>query len=435
MSISSAKKDVFTTIGAFTSMKDKAKMPDTTNLFPSINNKKDIVPFLLDILKTVVGSMALKQLTGQLFTDFIDGVEPKAKTMLTKQMTQSNSGSAIPLQFQSTGAGYTVPLKNIDAYSKFKSSPSSPTGSLLYDTSKPNFDTAMHQAILNGTATFNNLKLTYNSVTDAVTFNAAASSTSVGAWMGDYIKDAVLIDKKAFLTNTMNAIYGSVSKAQGKSVQQTYEELQISKLIEQLINDNDTFEISPADYDELLQKAQELVDGVVYYDMGCGVMGATLPLSGMTDLISQISGSTDSNFVANKVDDTIGQSTKNNPATTAQNIQTIRDGFFQRLIKAITLALSQAMTTAPQIRALLAIQSAIQNNGVAMIGKAKDDLKKFKIFLKCMIQDMMRMINEYIFNMILVFLIALLDPIIREIVKEKINSYVGIIKSFLGVQT
>ena len=431
MSISSAKQNVFTTIGAYTSLKQETKLPDMTNLFPSVNNKKDVVPFLLDILKTVVGSQALKELTGKLFTDFIDGVEPKAKEILTNQMTQYNSGNALPSYFQSTGAGITIPVKDIDVYKKFGSSPTSPEGSLLYDTSRVTFDKKIYDAILNGNAVYNNLNIAYNNTTDSVTLKSVGTAGTIGEWMGDYINDVVIIDKKEFLTNTMNAIYGSVSKAQGKSIEQTYEELQISKLIQQLINDDDSFVISEADYDELLRKAQELVDGVVYYDMGCGVIGAELPLDGMTDLISQISGSTDSFFVGNAVDDTIAASTVDSADTTAENVQTISDGFFQRLINAISLALSQAMTTSPQIRALLGITSAFQNNGAVQIGSAKDDLKKFKVFLKCIIKDMMKLIAEFIFNLILVNLISLINPIIRKILKEKINQYIGIIKALI----
>jgi hypothetical protein len=44
MGLIDQKKSVFTTIGSYTSMMQSGTMPDTTNLFPSINNKKDIVP-------------------------------------------------------------------------------------------------------------------------------------------------------------------------------------------------------------------------------------------------------------------------------------------------------------------------------------------------------------------------------------------------------
>jgi len=434
MSLMDNKKNVFTTISAYTSLKQERKLPNTTNLYPSVNNKKDVVPFLLDVLKTVVGSDALKQLTGELFTNFIDNVEPQLKTSIKKQTIQYNAGDGLPTYFKTTGI--SVPVKNIDIYGKFKTSPTSQGGSLLYDTSQPSFDNSARQAIQNaGTDTiYNNMIINYNAPSDSFIFKPtiASSSGTIGNWMGDFVDDAVIINKKEFLTNTMNAVYGSVSASQGKTVEQIYQELQISKLIEQLINDKDTFEITQDEFDALLQKAKELVDGIVYYDMGCGVIGATLPLSGMTNLIAQISGSTDSFAVGNLVEATIDKSTTGIQETADENKATIKDGFFQRLIKAITNILAQAVTVSPQIRALLVIISAFENNGVVQIGNPKDDLKKFKIFLNCIIKEAMKMINEFIFNLVVTFLIALIAPIIKTIIREKINQYVGIIKSLIS---
>jgi hypothetical protein len=432
MSLSDDKKNIFTTIGAYTSLKEERNLPDTTNLFSSINNKKDVVPFLLDIIKTVVGTDALKQLTGQLFTDFIDNVEPKIKAALSKQMIQYNAGDELPTYFIT---GISVPVKDIDIFGKLKTNPNSAEGSLLYG-STINFDKIAYQAILNaGTDTsYYNLNVNYNETTDSFIFKPKldiVSNPTIGEWLGNFINDTVVIDKKEFLTNVMNAIYGSITTNQNKSVEQIYNELQISKLIEQLIDDNDSFEITQSEFDALLQQAQALIDGVIYYDMGCGVIGATLPLSGMTKLISQISGSTDSFVVGNAIEATIDESTTDVQETATENKQTIKDGFFQRLIKIIQQMLAQLMTTSPQIRALLAIISAFENNGIVQIGNPKDDLKKFKIFLKCIIKEATKMINEFIFNLVITFLVALLAPIIKKIIREKINQYTDIIKSLI----
>jgi len=428
-----SKKNIFTTIGAYSSLKEERNLPDTTNLFPSVNNKKDVVPFLLDVLKTVVGSEALKQLTGELFTNFIDGAEPQLKTALKKQMIQYNAGDGLPTYFKTTGV--SVPVKNIDVYGKLKTNPSSAEGSLLFNNSTPNFDKSAYNAIVNaGTdVSYNNILINYNSTTDSFTFKptVASSSGTIGEWLGDYIDDTVIINKKEFMTNVMNSVYGTISTVQDKTIEQTFQELQVSKLIDQLIDDDDSFEISQDDYDALLQKAKELVDGIIYYDMGCGVIGATLPLSGMTNLISTISGSTDSFVVGNAVEATIDESTVDTQDTADANRATIKDGFFQRLIKAITNILAQALTTTPQIRALLAIISAFENNGTVKISSPKDDMKNFKIFLNCVIKEAMKMINEFIFNLIVVFLVALLAPIIKKIIQEKINQFVGVIKSLI----
>ena len=270
MSISSNKQGVFTSIGAMSSLKQERKLPDRTNVFSSVNNKKDVVPFQLDVLKSLVGSEGLKELTGQLFTDFIDEVEPEFKKTLTKQLVQYNSGELLNTQF--INSGYNVDLKDIDVFGKFQDNPTSDIGSLLYSDDSETFDRKMYDAILTANdTTCNNMVLKYNAVTDKVNFKptAGSSGSNIGDWMADFVNDSVIIDKKVFLTNVMNAIYGSVTANQDKSIEQIYQELQVSKMIEQVIEDDDSFVISQEDFDALLQKAQGLVDGIVYYDMGC----------------------------------------------------------------------------------------------------------------------------------------------------------------------
>jgi len=429
------KKNVFTTIGAYTSMMQEGNLPDTTNLFPSINNKKDVVPFLLDIMKVVVGTDALQESTGQLFTNFVDKIEPVLKTAVKNQAIQSNSGDQLPSSSPNNfvNDGYNIPVKDIDVYGKFKIPPTSQSGSMLYDMSKPNFDKLAYQAIqLNGTpVTFGNLLITYSQATDSFNFKPTGPTT-IGGFLDTFVGNMEIVNKKEFITTTMNSIYGSISHGQKKTVEQIAEELAINKLIEQLINDNDSFVILPEDLEAILQQAQQIANGVIYYDMGCGVMGATYPLDELSALISSISGSTDPFFVGNQINNTISGSTINTPEVSDANKQTVKDGFFQRLIKLITQTLAQAMCTAPQIRTLLGIISGFQNNGSVQIGNAKDDLKKFKVYLKCVIKIAMKMINKFIFDLVTTNLNKLLQPVIKKILREKINQYIGMLKSLTG---
>ncbi len=435
MSLVDDKKNIFTTIGAYTSMQEQPNLPNNTNIFPSINNKKDVVSFLLDLLKVVVGSNALKDLTGKLFTDFIGNVEPQLKTALKKQTTQYNAGDSLPQYFKTNGV--SVSAKNIDVYGKLKTNPNSDSGSLLYDNSSPNFDSVAYQAISNdGTdIPYKNLLIKYNSNTDSFVFKSnpanTSSSATIGEWFGNFIDSTTIINKKEFMSTVMNSIYGSITATQNKTVEQVFNELKINKQLEQLNNDEqNSFEISESDYDELQQQAKGLVDGVVYYDMGCGLISASLSLDDLTTLINDISDSTDSFAVGNAIDSTI-DSSANNQDVTNENRESIKDGFFQRLIKAISLALGQFMTTSPQARALLAIMSAFQNNGNPKTDDPVTDLKEFRIFIKCILREAAKMINEFIFNLITSVLISLLTPIIKKIIKEKINQYVGIIKSLI----
>ncbi len=437
MSLSDDKRNIFTTIGSYTSVIQTINATDTTDLFPSINNKKDIVPFLLDILKTVAGTDALQGLTGELFTNFIDKIEPQLKAALKNQVAQYNASQNLPNYFLSTGTGVRIKAKDIDISGKLKTNPQSVDGQLLYDNSAPNFDNSAYNAIVNGNATFGNLNMKYLASTDELVFNQNGGASTIGGWANDYIDGLKIINKKEFISNVMNKMYGTITKSQGKTVNDAYQELVVDQLILQLVNDDDTFEISAEDNAALLRRAEEIINGTVNYDMGCGVMSANLPLSGLTSLINNISGTTgqatDPNYVGNQINNTIDQSVQNKEVADA-NKQTVKDGFFQRLINLITQTLAQALSATPQIRALLAIISAFQNQGITKIGNAKDDLVKFKTLLKCIVNMAMRLINEFIFNLIKKFLVILLKPLILKIIKEKITQYSAIIKSLIPLK-
>lgn len=423
MAILDQKKDVFTTIGAYTSLEQSGTPPNTTNIFPSVNNKKDIVPFLLDVLKVVVGTDALQELTGKIFTDLVPKMNKSLQDGVKKQMTQSNAGNQLPNDFVTNG--YTVKVKDIDVFGKLKTNPSSTAGNLLYSNSPVNFDNSLYSALLTGSASFGGvLSVVYNAPSDSFNFKPINSSVKIGDFLNGFVDKMEIINPKEFMSSVMNAFYGSITSNQNKTVEQVAQELAVMKQLEQLINDNSTFVISPQDYDAILQKAQELVNGVTYYDLGCGVMEVVYPLSGMSKLIASISGSTDPFFVGNQVANTIAESTQNTPEATSANKQSVKDGFFQRLITIITQILAQAITSTPQIRTLLAISSAFTHLGVPQIGNPLDDLKKFKIFLKCNLNVIMAIINKFIYDLIILVLTTFLIPIIKMIVKEKINQYV-----------
>lgn len=426
------KRSVFTTIGAYTSFMENTKLPEPQDTYTSINDtKNDIVAFLMDVIKSIVGTDGLQDVIGKLFTDFVDGAEPELKTATKNQFIKFNAGDNIPAAFTN---GVRVPVKNIDACGNLKKSGNASVDDLLHNNAVTDFNSSAYNAIVNaGTeVVYNNLKIKYDSVTDEFIFKHTGSDATVGAWMGNYIDKTVIINKKNFLTNVMNAVYGTITAHQNKTVEEVYQELQISKLLENMINGDDTLTLNQKDFDELLEKAKNLVNGVVYYDMGCGMIGATLSLSGMTNFISQVSGMTDSHTAGNAVAATMDESLQNNATVAAANKQTIRDGFFQRLIKAFNMALTQLCTISPQIRALQAIMSAIENNGVVMMGKAKDDLKKFKVFIKCMIREAIKMIVQFIFNIAIAYLAAWLIPIVKKLIREKIIQYVGTLKSLIA---
>ena len=429
------KKNVFTTIGAYTSLAEENDLSDLTNIFTSINNKQDIVPFLLDVLKVVVGTTALEQLTGELFTNFADSVEPTLKEAVKKQLIQYNAGSPVSATTFYTN-GIAIDAKDIDLFGKLRSTPNSDVGSLLYDSTKPNFDLSAYDAIVaEGTPVdYNNLEITYDSLLDQLVFKPTGDTETIGEWFGTYVDNTTFLEKKEFSTNILNGIYGSVTSNENKTTETVLQELEVDKLIEQVIGGDESFEISDEDLAELIGRAKEMVAGVVTYDMGCGLVNAELALSALTDTIGVLSGTTDPFVAGNTINNTVTTSFDDpvNEETGEENAETIRNGFFARLIAILRLELSKLLTTSPQARMLLALSSSFENNGIPQIGNPKDDLKRFKVYINCVIKDALALLNEFIFNLIIGFLIALIDPVIRKVIKEKINQYIGVIKSLIS---
>lgn len=430
MSLADKKRDVFTKISSYNSFAEQGKLTRTGKLYPSINNKKDVIPYLLDALKSIAGTEALKQLVGGMITELVDTSETQIKAALKQQFTQSNSGDEIPNTVKNDGINIAV--KKIDIKQKLKINPLSDSGKLIYNNTKVNFDNTAYNAISNPgtTKNFGGLLIKYDDFGDSFNIRTE-NNVSIGKFFNDYIDSAEIINKNELITNIMDGIYGTFSNKNSRTSEQILEDLQVQKMLEQAANDNSSFIILPKDYDELQSKSKQISNGVTGYDMGCGYMEVSLPFNSLNKLVDTISSTTDPFVVSNAIENTINESSSGNTITqetTAENQQTIKDGFFQKLINTFTTQMLQASTQAPQIRVLLSILSFMQNNTVE-ISTPLQDMKKFKIFIMCLVKKIIAMIAEFIFNIAVGYLVSILNPVIKKILQEKINQFVKLIKS------
>jgi len=432
MSLADQKRSVFTTIGSYNSLMEQGDGILQTDLFPSINNKDDIVPFILDVLKTVAGTEAIKEAIGGMFGKLVDEVEPKLKTALKKQFIQSNADQVIPNSFMTNGI--TVPVKDIDISGKFKVNPNSSEGSLIYGAPTNTFNSTAYDAILNAGdfEGFNNLQLKFIESSDSFQIKPSGSTPTIGAFFTTYIDGTELINKKEIVSAVMDNFYGTLAKNQNKTEEQLYEELLVETQLQQVLNDDDSFVVAPEKFDELLSKARELAAGEVSYDLGCGLMPTSLDSDDFSNLISTISGATDPFYIGDRLGATIDESTTATQELTEENQETIKDGFFQRLINIFTVKMLEAVTTAPQIRTLFGMMSSLQNNGTVLLSSATEDMENFKTCIKCMAKEIMKLIAEFLFALAIAYLIKLLKPVITRVIKEKINQYSGIIISLTG---
>lgn len=438
MSLSGNKKNVFTTIGAYTSMQQQGDLPDLRNTFSSVNNKRDVLPFLLDIMKVVKGSDGMIELTGQLFTDFTDTAEPQAKSALKNQAIQSNAGNQLPTQFRNSGSGITVPAKVIDLFGKLKTNPNSQAGGLLYSDNSNTFDKSAYEAVSNsGTfVPYNNMQIRYNENADTFTVKSTSDSGTIGDWIGGFIDNTQFIDKKEVITSALDLMYGTITANQGKSEQETLNQLKIDKILEKIIAGEEDLSISSNELNELMKRSQELQAGLLNYDFGCGIVGVSLSLDEFENVVSQISDSTDAFAVGNVINNTIEKSFGEDEDVFNENQETVKDGFFYRLINGIYLVFIKSLSLTPQARIIQAVITAFQNNGISTLtSDFSVDIENMKTFYKCIVKELLKMLNEFIYTLIIILLIQLLKPVVRKIIKEKINSYLGVLKSLVSSKT
>jgi hypothetical protein len=436
MSLADDKRSVYANIAATTSIGQYGKIPTQTDTLTSINNKNDTIGFLLDTLSVVAGAAALQVLVGELFVNFASKVESPMKVALKKQFIQNNSTASLPSYFKSNGSGIALDMVSVDSKGKLQQ----PKTSLLYDQSKVTFDGKLKDSIVSESPTeINGLSMTYKPSLDklVVKSTAASESSTVGDWFGNFIDNSELINKQELVANVMNTIYGTIDSNSDKTVEQLYQEQQMSQMLDNIGNDDDSFTLSQEELDDAMKKAQDLKNGVVVYDLGCGMYEVSMSMDDITTLVNSVVSSSDPNAVGNTITNAFSGSVSTNPSveTTDENKEAMKDGFLKKLLDIIKKILVEALTTSPLVRVLMGIFSAIQNNGVALITKPIDDFKKFKSLIKCLTDEMKKEISKFIFNLILTYLMALLAPVIKEIIKEKINNYLTVLKSLVGISS
>jgi dihydroxyacetone kinase DhaKLM complex PTS-EIIA-like component DhaM len=358
------------------------------------------------------------------------------KAALKKQFIQNNSTSTLPSYFKANGIGVSLDMTSLDPKGKLQQ----PKTSLLYDQSKITFDGNLKDSIISESPTeINGLSMTYKPISDklVVKSTSATESLTIGDWFGKFIDKSELINKQELVANVMNSMYGTIDADSDKTVEQLYQEQQMSQIIDNLGNDDESLSLSQEELDNSMKKAQDLKNGVIIYDLGCGMYEVSLNMEDMSMLVNNVVSSSDPNAVGNSISNAFSGSVSTNSSieTTDENKEAMKDGFLKKLLDIVKRILVESLTTSPLVRVLMGIFSAIQNNGVTLITKPIDDFKNFKSLIKCLTDEMKKEISKFIFNLILTYLMALLAPVIKEIIKEKINNYLTVLKSLVGISS
>ena len=434
MSLKDNKRDIFNTIAAYNSMAEIPDIPDPTDSINSINNlSKDPSRFLVDMLVTLIGSAGLTQVLGQLMTEFVRDIEDDLKTELKKQAVTFNSDVNLSTTTFGT-SGYDVSLPSLDVYEKLKTDPSSDIGNLLYSSGVNGFaQTAYNSIVADGGITNykNILNLTYNNTNDTLNIKPFNSSQTIGGFLENYIDSLDLINENEFTSDIINLLYGTISSAQEKTLQNAVFEEKLQSVIEKLINEFDDLSFSPDELRIIEQNAEEKNAGVSLVDVGCSDRVSNISIDQLQTLVNANTGSTNPYGVGLNYLSLLGESFDGDePAK--KNISTIADSFIKRLINAILQNITRVSVLTPETRALFAMIDGLKNNGNFNIGDPFDDINANRNFFDCIVKNAKSLISEFLFNLVKKELLKLVVVVSKIVLKEKYDAYIRIIKSFLG---
>jgi hypothetical protein len=429
-SVIKAKKDIFNQISAFTSLKEIELKPN--NLFDSIssiNNSKDVVPFLLDLSTSLVGSDGLENKFGLLFTQFISEYEIKSKELLQKQFLGVNSNLQLPTSFINNGIN--IPIKNLDDMGNLKTSKTDPLGELIYDDTTDNLTTKLKNSIIspNTVIQYNNLNLVYDENSQVVNIKPL-SSGSISNFMSGYINNLPGINKKEIVADILNSVYGIKTKEQDKTVNEIRNEVEIDLIIDKLLTEED-LSLTEDDLIVINDIADEIFKGFNEIDLGCGFIINEITIDELVQISNSISDSDDPFEISNSVNDLFLNSLDED--SDDSNKTNLKDSFIKRLINILKSRIIKDIIFSPDKKLLFYLNQSIQNNqnidfNINSIDFVKDNLN----LIKCVSDDVKSLFIEFIFNLVKTEILEITKPVLQKIIKEKINNYTIILRSLIN---
>jgi hypothetical protein len=429
-SIIDDKKGIFNKLSVFTSLKEIELKPiNGFNSIQSINNEKDPLPFLLDLSTSLVGSDGLQNKLGLLFTQFIDTYNTKSKELFKSNFIDYNQNLSLPTSF--TSSGIDIPVTFLDDSNNLKTPKVDPIGELIYDDSKDNLLTKLRNSITqpNTDINFGNINIVYDQNTDTINIKPIGSLT-IGSFLNGYIDSFSGINKKEFVSEIMDKIYGVKSKDQDKTLTELNNENTVDELLYKLINEEDV-ELSDDDLARLNQLSEEMFKGNNEINFGCGVINNVLTTENLRTFADSINQSVDPNEVGNLFTDVFTNSLDEN--SDESNTSNLKDSFFKKLFNLFKTKILKDLLFSPEKKLVFMFLTSFDNQSINNMLDPKDFINNNKNICNCLVKDISSDLIEFVFNLVKTEILEVTKPALKKIITEKIKNYQLLLNSLISI--
>ena len=446
MSLIDQKKKVFGNIAAARTLVDGMPKLNLNSSFSSINNNGDAVAFLCDLIKSLIGFEALQQSITETLVYYSKPIEQEVKNLLKselKSIVSCGVDPSLPTWIKNTGSGIKVKTKKIDFTDMMLVDPNSETGELMYNDLTPNlinstdFNTFLYQTIQNngsvetwGTSTSGQGILTFQfkstdisgiDPNNTITIKADPSynNKTLTDLNNDYIDSITLFDLENLMTNLFDMVFGTLSSATNKSLNQLQNQIKINNVVSKISNADSKDIISDkyfdfSDKEKLLQEQEAKLKkvGIKTQEVE-NKINTSVPLQSLTNTKNDINAAGNSaiqakNAVTNSLNSIGNQISEF--ATSPSDKQTLKSNFIQELINNLIKVIVNSILS-PKVIAIFVINFKIIYGPTADYTDAVDFMKKNK--------NLINNIIKRITGLILQQLLKIAMKRISELVAQK----------------
>lgn len=464
MSLSDNKKEVFGRIAALRAT-TKGYLTKTKNSAQSINNSKDSVAFLIDLLKSLEDFNEMKQVIIDMIVLKSKDIEADFKSILKKELKKISlctANPSVPTWVTNSGPGFDVKIKELDLYDIFKEQPNSDVGKLLFNDynsgiNSTDFNTFLSATISNnglinswgtsspigqdifdikfnqfGASNFNN-----NSINIKVSSNYANQKLS--KLNDDYIDSLELLSTEKLISALLDSFSGVISFQSKKSKDQIKREEEVNTIIDSLINSDETdviddsfFEFSNTDNINIDEIAERKVKGVFILETSERKVETSLDFDSVVtmhdDIESQIFDSGKADILNKSLEALGGLDSLNIPPI---DMPVVKLNFIENIVKNLTKIFVNLIISPKVMMIFLLNQKIVGGDSFSTI---KDFIKNNNILFKMLINTIKSIIIKIILTRVLNQLEALVQSKITEIATERLKNRTTQMLSLFGSQ-
>lgn len=404
MAIKDKKQKVFGEIAAAKTMVSGLPKLKTTNSFPSVNNGNDIILFLSDLVKSLVGQKEFVNVIVETLTKYLDRIEKDLKQtikLVLKSMISCGLNPSIPSFLkQPNGNGVVITVDKIDFFDQLKIDPNTPAGALLYnDITSPLTDSSDFNTFLYGVIQDPDVTHTWQNILDVkfeqngtgtnpnnsliIKVNPTYNNKSINQLNDNYIDSLNIIGAQNVVNKIIDILFGSITIQTPKTRKQLEKEAEINDIIDRLANadvnteiNDDYFTFTNSEIAKQQETANNRKNGIVKLKTSVSFNG-TMPieeLTSFTDEYNQTSTLVEKRTVItnsiNNMAENLASQTPDN-----QDKQTIKINFVGDLIKNLIKSIANIVIS-PKIIIIFLINFKILYGEDAEYKDAKDFIKK-----------------------------------------------------------